>query len=351
MGVNSEFVVTYWGATGSLTAPLRPASVTDKLARAVRHLLASGALKGLGDAPSEEQVHRCLESQLPFHLRTSFGGNTSCAEIQTADSLLVLDSGSGFRELGIELTKRWNASDFKGERKAHVLFTHAHMDHTYATPFVDPYYDPRNHFTLWGTPRVLDSLRAVLDPTSALRGVYFPPAFDMMAAIRGLCEVTEAGAFAIGDTRIQTYVLNHPGGCLAYRLERGEHAIVFASDHELTELPDRKLADFARNADLLYLDAQYLDAEYRGEIGIGTDRPLARRGWGHGTVEGCVATAAAAGARRLHLGHHEPKRTDEELEGIERYARELMVQALQKEGRPPDACEVQVAYEGLTVSV
>jgi phosphoribosyl 1,2-cyclic phosphodiesterase len=346
-----EFTVTYWGATGSLTAPLRPATVSDKMMRAVKHLLSCGALKELGDSPSEEQVRQCLDRHLPFHLRCSYGGNTSCAEIQTADSLLVLDSGSGFRELGIELNRRWNAADFKGPRKADVLFTHAHMDHTYATPFVDPYYDPRNHFNLWGTPRVLDSLRAVLDPASPLRGIYFPPAFDMMAAIRGLHEVVEGGTFAIGDTRIRTYVLNHPGGCLAYRFERGNRSLVFASDHEPLETPDLKLAEFARDADLFYVDAQYLDGEYRGEIGICADRPLARRGWGHGTVEGCIATAAAAGARRLHLGHHEPKRSDEELERIEGFARELMEQVLRKEGRPSNACEVRLAYEGLTVSV
>lgn len=351
MTVSTGFAVTYWGATGSLTAPLRPSAVADKLVQAVQHLARCGALAELGSAPTEAAVRQCLERRLPFHLRASYGGNTACAEIQAPDALLVLDSGSGFRELGIELTQRWNAPDYRGDRKAHVLFTHAHMDHTYGTAFVDPYYDPRNNFTLWGTGRVLDSLRVVLDPNSPLRGVYFPPAFDMMAAIRSLREIEEGSTFAIGGTRVRTYALNHPGGCLAYRFERDGRALVFASDHEATEAPDRKLAEFARDADVFYVDAQYLEGEYQGEIGISTDRPMARRGWGHGTVEGCIATAAAAGARRLHLGHHEPKRSDADLDRIESYARDLMAQTLRSEGRPPDACTVSVAYEGMTVVI
>src|SRR5262245_23871919 len=351
MTVNTAFVITYWGATGSLTTPLRPGVVTDKLASAVHRLLRSGALKELGENPTASAVRQCLERHLPFHLRSSYGGNTSCVEIQAPDALMVIDAGSGFRELGIELNRRWNRPGYYGDRRAHVLFTHAHMDHTYGTAFMDPYYDPRNDFTLWGTRRTLDSLRAVLDPSSPLRGIYFPPTFDLMAAIRALREVQEGATFAIGSTTVRTFALNHPGGSLAYRFERDGKAVVFASDHEPTEVPDRQLAEFARGADVLYLDAQYLDGEYQGKVSIGCDRPLARRGWGHGTVEGCVATAAAAGARRLHLGHHEPKRSDDQMGWNEHYARELMGQALRQEGRPPDACRVQVVHEGLTVSV
>jgi ribonuclease BN (tRNA processing enzyme) len=105
--------------------------------------------------------------------------------------------------------------------------------------------------------------------------------------------------FHIGGTRIKTFPLNHPGGALAYRLERAGRVVVFASDHEQHESPDRSLADFAQEADVLYMDAQYLDDEYQGRAGIRGERPTPRRGWGHSTVEGCIVTAAAAGVRRI----------------------------------------------------
>src|SRR5262245_31363116 len=134
MTVSKGFTITYWGATGGLTAPLRPEAITDKMTQALHTLLHAGALKELGDKPTEEAVRQCLKQHLPFHLHASYGGNTSCVEIQVEDALLILDAGSGFRELGLELTRRWNAPDYRGERKAHVLFTHSHMDHTYGTP-------------------------------------------------------------------------------------------------------------------------------------------------------------------------------------------------------------------------
>jgi phosphoribosyl 1,2-cyclic phosphodiesterase len=349
MAVNSPFVITYWGTTGSLTAPLRPEEVTDKLVRAVQRLLQGGALRELGEAPPTERVRQCLEQHLPFHLRSTYGGNTTCIEVQTPDALLVIDSGSGFRELGIDLARRWDAPDYPGDRRGHVLFTHAHMDHTFATPFVDPYYDPRSHFILWGTEDVLASLRAVLDPSATLRGVYFPPTFDIMAGVRELRPLEPGQEFHIGGTRIKTFPLNHPGGALAYRLERAGRVVVFASDHEQHESPDRSLADFAQEADLLYMDAQYLDDEYEGRAGIRGERPTSRRGWGHSTVEGCIVTAAAAGVRRLHLGHREPKRSDTDLAWLERYAKELLAQALRQAGRPAGSCEVRVAHEGLTL--
>ena len=73
---------------------------------------------------------RKLEEHLPFHLRSSYGGNTTCVEVRTPDALLVLDCGSGFRELGVDLAARWRAEGDKAVRKSHILITHAHMDHT-----------------------------------------------------------------------------------------------------------------------------------------------------------------------------------------------------------------------------
>jgi phosphoribosyl 1,2-cyclic phosphodiesterase len=351
VGHKPTFQVTYWGTTGSLPAPLRPAEITDKLVEAIQLLLANGTLNELGPTAMAGDIRRCLDRHLPFSLRSGFGCNTTCVEVQTPDSLLILDAGSGFRELGIELTRRWNAEGDAAQRTAHILLTHAHMDHTLATPFFDPYFDPRNNFTMCGPKLALDSLHVVLDPDAPLRGVYFPPAYDLMRGIRGFRTLEAGNDFPIGDTRIRIHSLNHPGGCLGYRFEQAGRVVVFATDHEQTVSPDQGLVEFARGADLFYADAQYLQKEYDGEVGICGERPLARRGWGHTTVEGCILTAVAAGVRRLHLGHREPKRDDVELERIERYAQEKMREALAAAGRPTDSCTVEMAREGTTVVI
>jgi phosphoribosyl 1,2-cyclic phosphodiesterase len=351
MPVEPVFTITYWGTTGTMAAPLRPCEVTDKIVRAIHRLLEQGRLAELKPgAGAEEAIRRQVES-LPFPVRTTYGGNTTCVQVGTPDALIILDSGSGLRELGISLTRRWNAAGYDGLRTAHVLITHPHMDHTFATPYMAPYFDPRNHFTIWGTAALLRSLEAVLRPDSPLSHTYFPPTYDMMQALRGFQEIKAGDQFAVGDTRVRTYALNHPGGCLAFRLENAGRAYVFATDHEHQQVPDMALAEFARGADILYTEGQYLRAEYEGKQAIPGDVPLARRGWGHSPVESCVATAVAAGVKVLHLGHREPMRPDDKIAELEAYAQQLMREELVRAGRAPDSCTASVAYEGMTVKV
>ena len=344
------FTITYWGVTGTLSAPLRPGEVTDKIARAVATMLEQGRLRDLAPGPNlVEAVRRRLES-LPVHLRSTYGGNTTCVEVQTPDALLILDCGSGFRELGVALEQRWNAPGYQGSRDAHVLITHPHLDHTYGTPFMDAYFDARKHFTLWGSAAVLDSLRVVLDPRSPLSHTYFPPTFDLLTALRDIREVQAGASFAIGSTTIRTHALNHPGGCLAYRLENSGRSFVFATDHEHETVPDPQLAAFAHGADLLYADGQYLQDEYDGSALLpGEVAPRPRRGWGHSSVEACVATAVAAGVRALHVGHREPKRSDEQTARFEEHLQGCLSGELRRAGRLTDACRALVPHEGLNV--
>jgi glyoxylase-like metal-dependent hydrolase (beta-lactamase superfamily II) len=124
------FTITYWGVTGTLTAPLRPPQVTDKLVAAIVFLVERGRLADLHPGPDlETKARRLLEEELPLHLRGGYGGNTTCVEVQTPDALLILDCGSGFRELGLALKARWHSLAPGSERSAHVLVTHPHMDH------------------------------------------------------------------------------------------------------------------------------------------------------------------------------------------------------------------------------
>src|SRR3954451_13377514 len=119
-----------------------------------------------------------------------------------------------------------------------------------------------------------------------------------MVAIKAFRPIEIGQEFTIGHTRLTTFALHHPGGSVAYRLDRGGRAVVIATDHEHLEAPDGKLAEFARGADLYYADAQYLPEEYVGTAGIEGAKPISHRGWGHSTVDDVVATAAAADVKR-----------------------------------------------------
>jgi phosphoribosyl 1,2-cyclic phosphodiesterase len=346
--IPNVFTITYWGVTGTLTTPLRAMEVTDKLIGALHYLIERDRLADLRSGPDlEANLRRRIEEELPFHLRSSYGGNTTCVEVQTPDALLILDCGSGFRELGVALAVRWQAPN--AERTAHVLVTHAHIDHIYATPYFLPYYDPENHFTIYGSPQTLHNLSVLFDPQSEMSRRYFPPTFEQMKALKEFRPILPGSAFPIGSTQIRTHPLTHPGGCLAYRLENAGRVFVFATDHEQVEMPDHGLAEFARGADLFYTEGQYTRGEYEGRDPIGNSPALPRQGWGHSTIEACVATAVAAGVRELHLGHRDPARSDEDIARLEVSLRQLLREELRRAGRAEDSCRARIVHEGLVV--
>jgi phosphoribosyl 1,2-cyclic phosphodiesterase len=350
MGTGPVFTITYWGATGTFPAPLVPRATTDKLVAAISLLVEQGRLSELRPGPGlDAAVCRQVEEGLPLHLRSTYGGNTTCVEVQSPDALVILDCGSGLRELGSALARRWDDPAFTGPRAAHVLLTHAHMDHTWALPHITAFYDPRNQFTIHGPSSVLHGLDMILSQGSPLSEIFFPLTYEQLKGIKDRREVRPGQEFTVGSTHVRTYALHHPGGCLAYRLECAGRSFVFATDHEQQQSPDPGLAEFAHGADLLYTEGQYLQAEYEGRVAIPGEPAQPRQGWGHSPVEACVATAVAAGVRQLHLGHHEPRRNDAQLAQLQDRLQGLMRDALRDAGRPEDSCRAVIPHEGLVV--
>ncbi len=352
MSPQPDFTLTYWGTMGTTAAPLRPEQITDKLVAAIVSLAGGGQLGALGEKAGDAgQVRALVERELAFHQRATYGGNTTCIELRTSEELIIIDAGTGNRALGIDLERRWKDVDDRNQRVAHLFLTHAHIDHITAIPFVDAYYDARNDVRIRGPQEALDALRAVMQPGSAMQGVYFPTSDDMLAATRILEPVVAGQSFDVGSTTVHTMALNHPGGAVAYRFDRGGHSVVIATDHEHPEVPDRKLAKFAAGADLLYIDSQYLDDELTGLHGIAGGPALSRQGWGHSTVEQALTTAIAAGVARVHLGHREPRRDDAELHRIESAAMEKAAQLAAAEQPPTQPPEVAIPHEGLVVTL
>jgi phosphoribosyl 1,2-cyclic phosphodiesterase len=236
-----------------------------------------------------------------------YGGNTPCVEVRTPDGhLIVLDAGTGIRDLGRSLLSRSNGTPLVGD----VFISHPHWDHVQGLPFFSPAFRVGHRFTIWvpGEP-LTDVERVIRDQMSP---AVFPISFEELSATIEFRRLDNGGQRG-GDYDVQTIPVSHPGGALGYRFaSRGAAtpALVYISDNELGALDGgedghayRELTAFARGARILVHDATYTEAEY-----------ASHRGWGHSTDSEAVQFALAAGVETLVLFHHAPARTDEEID-------------------------------------
>ncbi|HET9667400.1 MAG TPA: MBL fold metallo-hydrolase, partial [Desertimonas sp.] len=81
----------------------------------------------------------------PGRSTNRYGGNTSCLQVTLSDGrLLVLDAGSGIRNLGLRLAG--------SARRIDILLTHLHLDHIQGLLFFAPLFMPEADIVIWGPP-------------------------------------------------------------------------------------------------------------------------------------------------------------------------------------------------------
>ncbi len=237
------------------------------------------------------------------------GGNTSCVEVSSGGHRLVFDAGTGIRNLGDVMMKGGKPAS------ATLLFSHLHWDHVQGFPFFTPAYLPNNQFKLYGPgegggKRLYDALDRQMTPPG------FPVPLTTMKSAMSFNEAKHLEKIETGPFVITPFWLNHPDGCLGYRVDADGRSFVYATDVELglNDL-DPKVAAAIEGVDALCLDGQYTPDEYSGKVG------MARKGWGHSTMVDAAKVAFAVGAGRLFLFHHDPARTDEAVENMAEEAR------------------------------
>ena len=235
------------------------------------------------------------------------GGNTTCIEITHEGERLILDGGTGLQALGAELGSPCDAT---------VLFTHVHWDHIQGVPFFGPLHHPDSTLRLAGRRNAFGGLKDAL--AAQMKPPSFPVGLDIFQANINFIDVHPDAPFEIGPFRVTGAEMSHPDGVLVYRVEAGGKAMVFATDVEHGQGLDPRLVKFSEGADLLLHDAQYSEDEYFGRAGP------SRVGWGHATWNQAVQTGIDAGVGRLALIHHDPTRTDDQVDAIESWAQERL---------------------------
>lgn len=232
----------------------------------------------------------------------TYGGNTSCATVAYGDYTLVLDGGTGIRQL--------NGNFYPPGKRIDILLTHLHLDHIQGLGFFTPLFDPSKEIHIWGPASSSQSL------FSRLSRYLSPPLFPVL--LRDLpckLELHEVGhsAFEAGPFRVQSDYIIHPGATVGYRVMGKQAVFTYIPDHEPAlghngMIKNAKWIsgyDIAEGADLLLHDSQFTREEYQQ-----------RKGWGHSSIDDACLFASMAEVKNVLLGHHDPSHTDTFLEDM-----------------------------------
>ncbi|MFH2028187.1 MAG: MBL fold metallo-hydrolase [Nanoarchaeota archaeon] len=359
MAQDPSMVIKYWGVRGSIPAPLTSKELRERNLALIGQILDDGGTERIfkGRKARQKTIEKYLDS-LPFHLVDTYGGDTSCIEIQARGTpLIIVDAGTGLRHLGNDMMGRlfsnqhFNpiSSDYTTKREIHMLFSHYHWDHIQGFPFFVPsFLTGENKVTM----HFYGKLDAIKHLEEVLRGQQmhpnFPVRWDELACEKKYHEIgrLEPKTNILGLTTINHCELDHPDSVLAYRFDIDRVSFVYASDTEHRDSPDPGLVKLAKGADILYYDTQYTPGEYRGEPGSITG-PVSKFRWGHSTFEWAIRTGLAAGVNLVVGGHLEPARTDKGVYELEREANKFLDQQLRLPENAGKTMRFMMGYQGL----
>lgn len=244
-----------------------------------------------------------------------YGGNTSCIEIRTDNNeLIILDGGTGIYPLAQSLLAELPVT-------ANIFITHSHWDHIHGLPFFIPIFIPGNLLRLHGAYDFVSGRGVEQVMEIQLQYSFFPVREAEMKAAIKYFSVSPGQSVQVGSATVTPVLLNHPVVNFGYRIDCEGKSVFFTGDHEphynifspgddeyqkyqaLIEEKERDILEAIKGVDILIADSSYTQEEY-----------AAKKGWGHGTYDSSIELSKKAGAKILYCTHHEPTRSDDELE-------------------------------------
>lgn len=261
---------------------------------------------------------------VPGSSTVKYGGNTPCVSVTTDDSCIILDAGSGIREMAVYLQK--NKKTYKNYN---ILFSHFHHDHLLGFQFFYPLFTEGATINIYApTLESKYNVREILE--LQLKRVFFPVKLHEIKSKINYYDFKPGDSLTIDDFKVKTVLLNHPNYAAGYAISRKGKKIVYLTDtemvnrifskqtdyetttirdlnHKLNSYAD-KLIDISYNADVLIFDSQYTEEEYES-----------RQGWGHSTFSDAMFVASRAEVKKLYFFHYDPFHSDEFLDNHFKY--------------------------------
>jgi phosphoribosyl 1,2-cyclic phosphodiesterase len=317
--------VIFWGTRGSLPTPLSARGVREKLVKA----LVKGAGRRL-DTPAKAAAF--CERDLSFAESATFGGNTSCVQIETGGpEYLLCDLGSGAREFAVSAIARHGPA---APQTYHILVSHVHWDHIMGFPFFIPAFTPGNRIRIYSCHEKLEE---------ALRTQNAAPCFPVEFASLGAqieFERLEPGKpYPIAGATVTGRPQRHGGDSYGYRIERGGKSIVYTTDseHKMEDVEAiQEFVAFLKGAGLVIFDSMYSLA----------DSMSLKEDWGHSSNVIGVELCQMAEAKHLCLFHHEPIFDDARIQQI--LEETIRLEEITRTGAP---LRISSAYDGLVIEV
>jgi ribonuclease BN (tRNA processing enzyme) len=246
---------------------------------------------------------------------TKYGFNTSCISLELPNKLIILDAGTGLFPLSQTIT---NSSI-----PIYIYLSHLHWDHIQGLPFFSPFYQKGYDIHLLSKhEKLAPSIMSNLFSTK-----YFPIQENQLLSSPKLSKETKP---------ISSFKLLHPANSYGYAFSYNDQKIVYCTDSQVT--PDtvktpyfETLVSFCKDATILIHDCQYNKSDYPE-----------KKDWGHGFLTEVLALANAAQVQTLVLTHHDPLRTDDQLDDMLDTAKQWIKQH-------NATFECVMGYEGLTL--
>lgn len=279
------FKVRIWGARGSLPSPLPPSVVRERLQARLEDFFAAG-----NSQPGQISSY---VTNLPDYKLSGFGGNTVCVEVLSDKCNLIIDAGTGIRELGLHLAN----SNQRNRSVHHIFFTHFHWDHIMGLPFFEPLFSANANVHFYAVQR---ELRDIV--TMVFKKPFFPVPFESLQAQIHFHQLIPREPYQLGDLTITPYLLDHPDPCWGYRIHNGHKVYSHCVDTECARVSRKDLANdlpLYTDVDLMCFDGQYTLQE-----------ATLKAGWGHAAATIGLDLAIREKVRKIVFLHHDPSTSD-----------------------------------------
>lgn len=317
--------VRFWGTRGSLPVSMTAKDIRGKL------ILAFMKARGV-QLESSEEIERFVDNELGFDIAGTYGGNSSCVELQPADdSHVILDMGSGLRALGNDFLRRFGPANAK---TYHVFLSHVHWDHIMGFPFFVPAYIPGNTIVIHTCHTIAEE---ALRRQNSAPG--FPVDYSLLGAKIEFDYLQPDQTYEIEGMQVTPLLQLHAGDSYGWRFEKAGKTLIYSTDseHKLDDHAERdRFVSFFKGADLVIFDAMYSLAEATS----------VKADWGHSSNIVAVELCQDAMVKRLAMFHHEPAYSDSQIDSVLKETRRF-----EEVTRGEHPVEVLSAYDGLEIQL